>query len=94
MKVTAQINIRYEDKGTLKGIAGVCLGSSFLVTGVRIAEGKNGLQVFMPSRKLQDGKYKDICFPLTTALYQQIKEAVLTAYEATDVAATGTDTEI
>lgn len=94
MKVTAEINAKYNDMGTLKGIAQICLGSSFLVTGVRVIEGKNGLQVFMPSRKLADGKYKDICFPLTSPLYKQIKDVVLAAYEAAELTPPEADTAI
>lgn len=93
MKVNAQISAKYDDGGTLKGIAQVCLGSSFLVTGVRIIEGANGLQVFMPSRKLESGKYKDICFPLTAVLYKQIKDSVLAAYEAAEVMPPDADVE-
>lgn len=51
--------------------------------GVRIVEDKikKGLKVFMPSRKLANGDYKDICFPLDTVLYKEITDAVLAAYE-------------
>lgn len=81
MKVTAQINAKYENKGNLKALAQICLGSSFLVTGIRVIEGKNGLCVFMPSRQLRGGEFKDICFPLTKELYGQIKNTVLAAYD-------------
>lgn len=85
MKVTAQINAKYEDKGNLKALAQICLGSSFLVTGIRVIEGKNGLCVFMPSRQLRSGEYKDICFPLTKELYSQIRNTVLEAYDNGEV---------
>lgn len=80
MNVKAKIVADFEDKGRLKAVATVCLNGQFLITGVRIVELEKGLAVFMPSRQLEDGSYKDICFPITAALHQQIKETVLETY--------------
>ncbi len=80
MKVKAKIVSRYEDKGRLKAIATVCLDGKFLVTGVRVADCQKGMSVFMPSREIRCGEYKDVCFPITTQLYSQIRDVVLEAY--------------
>lgn len=82
MKVKARITAAYEDKGRLKATATVCLGGSFLITGIRVMDCEKGLCVFMPSRKTESGEYKDICFPITSELYKQIKDTVLEAYDA------------
>ena len=37
--------------------------------------------MFMPSREIHAGEYRDICFPITSELYKQIKDSVLEAYE-------------
>ncbi len=84
MKIKSKIVARYEDTGRLKAIATVCLEESFLITGVRVADCKNGLAVFMPSREVAPGEYKDICFPVTPELYKQVKESVLEAYGRQD----------
>lgn len=81
MKVKSKIVARYEDKGRLKAVATVCLDGKFLVTGVRVADCQKGLAVFMPSREIHAGEYRDICFPITSELYKQIKDSVLEAYE-------------
>lgn len=80
MKVKSKIVARYEDKGRLKAVATVCLDGKFLVTGVRVADCQKGMAVFMPSREIHAGEYRDICFPITSELYKQIKESVLVAY--------------
>ncbi len=80
MKVKSKIVARYEDKGRLKAVATVCLDGKFLVTGVRVADCQKGLAVFMPSREIHAGEYRDICFPITSELYKQIKDSVLGAY--------------
>lgn len=80
MKVKAKIVARYGDEGKLKAIATVCLNGEFLITGVRVVECQKGLTVFMPSREVASGEYRDICFPITSELYQQIKDCVLAAH--------------
>lgn len=80
MKVKSKIVARYGDKGRLKAVATVCLDGKFLVTGVRVADCQKGLAVFMPSREIHAGEYRDICFPITSELYKQIKDSVLEAY--------------
>lgn len=81
MKVRAKIVERYEDKGRLKAIATVCLDEKFLIMGVRVADCQKGLTVFMPSREVTSGEYKDICFPISSDLYRQIKNTVLEVYD-------------
>lgn len=80
MKVTAKIVTNFDNASRLKAIATVCLDDKFLVTGVRIVDCEKGLVVFMPSRKIANDEYKDICFPITPELHSQIKETVLNAY--------------
>lgn len=66
--------------GNLKGIASVSINEEFVVRGVRIYEGDNGLYVKMPSQKY-DGEYKDICFPITAESRTALHNAVMEAYE-------------
>ncbi len=80
MKVKAKIVARYGDEGKLKAIATVCLNGEFLITGVRVVECQKGFTVFMPSREIASGEYRDICFPITPELYKQIKDCVLAAH--------------
>lgn len=80
MKVKAKIVARYGDDGKLKAIATVCLNGEFLITGVRVVECQKGLTVFMSSREVASGEYRDICFPITPELYKQIKDCVLAAH--------------
>ena len=80
MKVKAKIVARYENEGKLKAVATVCLDGEFLVTGVRVVECRNGLAVFMPSREVASGEYRDICFPTTAAMREAINTVVMDAY--------------
>ncbi len=80
MRIKSKIVARYENKDKLKAVATVCLDGRFLITGVRVADCQNGLTVFMPSREIRAGEYRDICFPITLDLYKAIKNSVLEAY--------------
>ena len=73
----------YAIKGydTLKANASITICDSFVVTGLKVVKGKNGLFVTMPQYKTADGEYKDSCYPLSKELREDISEKVLTAYE-------------
>ena len=81
MNLNVKIVSRLQNTGRLKGIATVCFDNQFLVTGVRIVDCETGYRVFMPSRKTEQGEYKDVCFPLTSDLYKKIKEEVLKEFQ-------------
>ncbi|MCB9358199.1 MAG: septation protein SpoVG family protein [Calditrichaeota bacterium] len=69
------INLRDEDK--LKAFVNITFDDVFVVRGLKIIEGKDGLFVCMPSRKLEDGTYKDIAHPITNEFRRQIETQIL-----------------
>lgn len=78
MKVDAKV-YKFE-MDHLKGFASITLDGAFVVGGLSIREGHNGLFVSMPQRKGKDGKYVDESFPLSRELREQINKAVLDKY--------------
>jgi len=81
MEIT-EVRLHIINKDSLKAFASITFDGLFCVTGITIREGRHGLFVSMPQRKVQDGTYKDIVFPLTRELREQITEAVLHEYGA------------
>lgn len=65
----------------LKAFATLEIDSAFVVKGIRIIEGKQGLFVAMPSHKGDDGEYYDDAFPITKKAREDINEAILAMYE-------------
>lgn len=60
----------------------VTFDGDFVVCGIRVIRNKEGnLFVGFPCRQNQKGEYKDICFPMTSALREDISVAVLSEYE-------------
>ena len=80
MEIT-DIRVRKIDKdGKMRAMASITIDDAFVVHDIKIIEGNDGVFIAMPSRKTNDGEYKDIAHPLNTETRDMIKEAVLTAY--------------
>ena len=78
MKIT-NVRISPVNKGNLLAIANIEFGD-FVVTGLKIINGQKGQFVAMPSRKLEDGTYKDIAFTTTKNAHALLTKTVLDAF--------------
>ncbi len=67
--------------GAVKAYASVSLDNEFVVKGIKILEGEDGLWVSMPSRKGRDGSFQDIFHPTNKEAREKIVNAVLNAYK-------------
>jgi stage V sporulation protein G len=81
MKVTAEIRKIYDENSNVKATASLTIEGAFVVRGVRLISGRNGLFVSMPSHRHFDGEYMDICFPINSDARLKIHDAVIEAYE-------------
>lgn len=69
-----------EDKMLASG--SITLEDDFVVAGIRVMKSNEGnLYVAYPSRKDRHGEYKDICFPLSKSLREDIHTQVIAEYE-------------
>ncbi|MDD3138688.1 MAG: SpoVG family protein [Lachnospiraceae bacterium] len=61
----------------------VTFDADFVVCGIRVFKNNKdgGLFVGFPCRQNQRGEYKDICFPMTSDLRENITVEVLAEYE-------------
>ena len=85
MKIT-DIRLRLgkgsEEGGKLKAHVDVTFDESFVVHGLKVIEGQNGLFVAMPSRRMPNGEFKDIAHPIKPELRSEITNSVIEKYEA------------
>lgn len=80
LKITdVRIN-KAEGQGTLKAFVSVTFDNAFVVHGIRVVDGKNGLFVSMPNRQVKDNEYKDVAHPITKEYKDELSEAVLAEY--------------
>lgn len=66
----------------LRAMVSVTVDGDFAVHDIKIIEGPDRLFVAMPSRKDENGVYRDICHPITTSARRQLEDAVIEAYHA------------
>ncbi len=79
MKVTEiNVNLRQEDR--LKAFVNITLDDVFVVRGLKVIQGNQGLFVCMPSRKMPDGTYKDIAHPISNEFRQELEAMILDTY--------------
>jgi len=76
-----EININLRDEDKLKAFVNITFDDVFVVRGLKIIEGGQGLFVCMPSRKLPDGTYKDIAHPIDNDFRSKIEQRILHVYE-------------
>ncbi|MDL2220533.1 septation regulator SpoVG [Eubacteriales bacterium OttesenSCG-928-N14] len=67
--------------GKLKAVAVVTFDDEFVVHDIKVIDGNKGLFVAMPSRKMQDGEYRDIAHPINQQMRDTLSDYVLQAYD-------------
>ncbi len=77
-----RIRLAQREDSKLKAVASITIDDCFVVHDIKIIEGTDSLFIAMPSRKTNDGEYKDIAHPLNTETREQLKELILAAYQA------------
>lgn len=81
MNIT-DIRIRrtYQDM-RLKALVSITVGNDLAVHDIKVIEGPERLFVAMPSRKDENGIFRDIAHPITPEARMQIESTILTAYQ-------------
>ena len=80
-KLFTQIRINLTNHDTIKAVASCKLANSFFLRGIRVIHGKNRLFVGMPAEKDKQGEYRDIYFPASKEVRDELAEAVLAEYD-------------
>lgn len=77
----SDIRIRrtYQDS-RLRALVSFTIGGDFAVHGIKVIEGPERLFVAMPSRREENGTFRDICHPITPQARKELEDAILSAY--------------
>ena len=79
MEITdIRIALREEDR--LKAFVTLTFDDCFVVRGVKVIRGQQGLFVAMPSRKRPDGTFQDVAHPIHQDMRDRLEEAILEEY--------------
>lgn len=73
--------VTFDSEGPLKAYCDLAIGDLFLVKGLRVVKGRNGLFVSMPRQQGKDAKWYDSVVALTKEAKDEVGRVVLEAYE-------------
>ena len=78
----SDVRIRFVKKedSKLKAVASITIDDCFVVHDIKVIEGTDGPFIAMPSRRTSEGDFKDIAHPLNTETREDLKNAILAAY--------------
>ncbi|HJC13068.1 septation regulator SpoVG [Agathobaculum sp.] len=82
MQIT-DIKFRHvEQAGKLKALVSVTFDGILAVHDIKIIDGHDRLFLAMPSRRMPDGRFRDIAHPVGHTLRDELEQQVLDAYRA------------
>lgn len=76
-----KVTLRPVSMNKVCAIASIVLDDAFVIHDLRVVNGDKGLFVAMPSRKLPNGDFRDICHPINTDTRTRIQQAVLDQFQ-------------
>jgi len=80
MEIT-EITVSIRDEDKLKAFVNVTFDDCFVVRGMKVIKSASGYFVSMPSRKMNDGTYRDIAHPITNEFRNKIEHDILEKYK-------------
>jgi len=79
MEIT-EVKVTLVDDPKLKAFATITIDDDFVIRGLKIIEGRSGVFVAMPARKLADGTWQDIAHPINVETREILERAVLSVF--------------
>ena len=70
-------------EGKMKAVVSITLDDEFVVHDIKVIEGEKGLFIAMPSRKANDGEFRDVAHPINSVTRDNIQRLILQKDEET-----------
>ena len=81
MRITDVRVRRMTQDSKMKAIVSITIDDEFVVHDIKVIEGEKGLFIAMPSKKANDGEYRDIAHPINSETRDRIQSIILDSYE-------------
>ena len=81
MQITDVRVRKITNEGKMKAVVSITLDDEFVVHDIKVIEGEKGLFIAMPSKKGNDGEYRDIAHPINSGTRERIQALILEKYE-------------
>jgi stage V sporulation protein G len=76
-----KITSNQADENKMRAIVSVTFDNEFVVHDIKVIQGAEKLFIAMPSRKVEDGTYKDITHPIKSDFRNKLQDVVMARYE-------------
>ncbi len=70
------------DDGPMKAVASVTFDGQLAIHDIKLISAKDKFFIVMPSRKVADGTFRDICHPINKDFREVLEAAIVTAYNS------------
>jgi stage V sporulation protein G len=80
MEIT-EISVVPVDENKLRAYVNITIDGCFMVMGLKVIKGQNGLFVAMPNKKSKNGTFRDVAHPLDATTRKMIEDKVLNEYK-------------
>ena len=81
MQITDVRIRKVEKEGKMKAVVSITIENEFVIHDIKIIEGEKGLFIAMPSRKSNDGEYRDIAHPINSETRDNLQKLILEKYQ-------------
>lgn len=82
MKITDIRIRRIYEESRLRALVSLTLDDDFAIHDIKVIDGPERLFVAMPSRRDEQGNFRDICHPITSEARKELEEKILNQYYA------------
>jgi len=80
MNIT-DVKVFIRESNQLKAFVNIVIDDAFIIRNIKVIEGKSGLFVAMPSRRVGNGEYRDIAHPINTETRNMIEKIIIDKYK-------------
>ena len=81
MNVTDVRVRKITNEGKMKAVVSITFDEEFVVHDIKVIEGEKGLFIAMPSKKGNDGEFRDIAHPISATTRAEIQRLIIEKYE-------------
>lgn len=81
MQITDVRIRKVEKEGKMKAVVSITIDNEFVIHDIKVIEGEKGLFIAMPSRKSNDGEYRDIAHPINSNTRENLQNLILDKYK-------------
>lgn len=68
-------------EGRLRAVVSITIDNSIAIHDIKLVQGDERMFVAMPSRRDENGTFRDIIHPISSNVREEIEEKILSAYQ-------------